>query len=160
MLKSAVFPLFILLCFMSPSMPARAELPEKGQSSEQTLIYDNTKKSGAGQEIPQPYISGIEEYPYTGPDPVLREKAADDADFQSYPYPDYPADDPGVKEVPMTDSAGPDTTLKETPMTDSAGPDTTLREKAADDSGMQEYADPYGPAPDLFGPKKNVGSGA
>ena len=145
MLKKDVFLLFILLCFILACKPARAELLKKGQSSEQVFTYDQAEEGNVAQEAPQPYMGGIEEYPYTGPDPTLRENATDDSDFQSYPYPDYPADDPGMTEVPITDSAGPD---------------TTLREKATDDSGMQEYADPYGPTPDLFGPKRNVGSGA
>ncbi|MDI6606661.1 MAG: hypothetical protein QME65_05935, partial [Candidatus Omnitrophota bacterium] len=100
MLKKDVFLLFILLCFILAYKPARAELLEKGQSSEQVLIYDKTEEGDTAQETPQPYMGGTEEYLYTGPDPTLRENVTNDSDFQSYPYPDYPADDPGMTEVP------------------------------------------------------------
>ncbi|MBL7151118.1 MAG: hypothetical protein ISS89_00830 [Candidatus Omnitrophica bacterium] len=154
MLKKNVFLLFIFLSVLIACRPAGAELLEKGQSSEQVLTYDRDAEGGnVAQETPQPYMGGIEEYPYTTmPDTTLREDATDDTGIQEYPAPDVTLREDVFDDSDVQESAGPDTTLREVPMTESAGPDTTLREKATDDSGVQESAEP--PTPDIFAPKK------
>lgn len=85
---------------------------------------------------------------------TLRENAAPDDTMRSTALPDAPVAVNVLREVADTESPEKDMDYRTTGLRESSGPDTIGREAPVEDRGVQEYADPYGPAPDLFAPKK------
>jgi|GEM_PF-6618965 len=145
-IKKICFYLSVLIFAMFVCWPATARSQQDGQSLPTTPKYNSEDEAITGAVSEEPdqgtKLGTIEEY--IVPDKALTQGA----------LPDAPVADQTLVEFGEQLSVLSDDTMRSTGLREDAGEDTTGRSTPADDNGAQEYANPYGPTPDLFEPKK------
>lgn len=145
--KNMQLHLSTIILAMFICWPATAQAQQDDLSLRTTPKYNSEDEAITGTVSDEPdrgtKLGTIEEY--IVPDPAMTQGA----------LPDAPVADNTLVESGEQSSVLNDDTMRSTGLRSDAGEDTTGRSTPADDSGTQEYANPYGPTPDLFEPKKN-----